>query len=61
MKDMFYNGFKSWNDGKCSDCSCWSSKNYGEELTCNETCQDVKNYVIHGRINFNCPYLQKGE
>lgn len=60
MKDMFYyGGLPNGGDGRCAECFNWIMENAGEGARCAETNQDIKNYVIHGHINRNCPFIQK--
>lgn len=55
-KDQFYHsGMPNDFDGNCSTCPFLNLENH----TCNETETDVTNYVVHGGINHNCPFITK--
>ena len=57
-KDKFYHsGITNDFDGTCDTCPFW--KNIENRSICNETESDVTNYVIHGNINHNCPFITK--
>ena len=60
MKEMFFkSGFPNGYDGRCSDCPFWIMENGGGGCRCTETNQDVRSYVLNGRINKKCPFIQK--
>ena len=59
MKDMFSkDGFPSPHDGRCGGCPFWIIKE--DRQHCVETEQDVGAYIANGRINKNCPFIQRG-
>lgn len=59
MEDMFFrNGLPNNFDGRCGSCPFWTA-NYSENTyQCNETDMDVRQYVLNGHINKNCPFIQ---